>query len=158
MSTMKDYSDQEWKAISGAPTAAGLFITLADASGPVGIAKEAMAVSRAISEAATGGDAPDVVKSLAEGMKSGRPELPDLPMGDRDKTKEALLGTIKAAVSAIETKSPAEAKPFKMWLASIAAKVSQASKEGGFLGIGGTPVSRDEENALRQLSEVLGMA
>jgi hypothetical protein len=52
--SMKDYSDQEWKAISGAPTAAGLFITLADASGPVGIAKEAMAVSRAISEAATG--------------------------------------------------------------------------------------------------------
>lgn len=159
MSTMKDYSDQEWKAISGAPTAAGLFITLADASGPIGIAKEAMAVSRAISEAATGSDTPDVVKSLAEGMTSGaRPELPDLPMGDRNKTKEALIGTIKAAVSAIETKSPAEAKPFKMWLTSIAAKVSQASKEGGFLGIGGTQVSGDEENALRQLSEVLGLA
>lgn len=40
---------------------------------------------------------------------------------------------------------------------SVAAKVSQASKEGGFLGIGGTRVSPDEDVALKQLFEVLGV-
>ncbi len=72
MSTKNDYSAEEWKAITGAPVAAGLYITLADASGPVGIAKEAMAVGKAITESA-GADAPEVVKALAE--PSGRWEV-----------------------------------------------------------------------------------
>ena len=65
MSTRNDYSSEEWKAISGAPVAAGLFIVLADASGPVGISKEAHAVRNAITDAARG-DAPEIIKALAE--------------------------------------------------------------------------------------------
>jgi hypothetical protein len=36
--------------------------------------------------------------------------------------------------------------------------VSQAAKEGGFLGIGGTPVSTEEREALAQLAQALGIA
>src|SRR5262245_4085368 len=77
MSTRTDYSPEEWKAISGAPVAAGMFIVLSDASGPVGLVKEALAVGKAISESAQG-TAPDVVKSIAESVKAakGRPEMP----------------------------------------------------------------------------------
>jgi len=158
MSKKTDYSEAEWKAISAAPVAAGLFITLSDASGPVGIAKEAMAVGKAISDSATG-DAPEVVKALAQSVKEGggRPEMPDVPTGDRAKTQEALMGIIKAAVAALLAKSPTEAEGYKTWLSSVAAKVSQASKEGGFLGIGGTQVSADEQAALDQLAAVLGV-
>ena len=158
MSTKTDYSTDEWKAISGAPVAAGLFVTLSDASGPVGIAKEALAVGKAITDSATG-DAPEVVKSLAESVKSGgeRPELPDVPTGDPAKTKDALIGAIRAGIGAVERKSPDEADAYKTWLASVAARVSQASKEGGFLGIGGTRVSSDEQEALNQLADVLGV-
>ena len=156
MSSKNDYSAEEWKAITGAPVAAGLLITMSDASGPVGIAREAMAVGKAITESAVG-DAPEIVKALAENVRSGgRPELPDVPKGDRAQTKEVLLGAIRTAVGAVETKSPDEAEAYKTWLASIAAKVSQASKEGGFLGFGGTTVSAEEQEALKQLSEVLG--
>jgi hypothetical protein len=93
MSTMKDYNTEEWKAISAAPVAAGLLITLSDASGPVGIAKEAMAVGKAITSAASG-DTPEIVRALAESVKTGggRPEMPDVPTGDRAKAKDALLG------------------------------------------------------------------
>jgi len=159
MSTMKDYNAEEWKAISAAPVAAGLLITLSDASGPFGIAKEAMAVGQAITSSAQN-DSPEIVRALAESVKTGggRPELPDVPTGDRTKAKDALLGTIKAAVRAIETKSAAEVAAYKTWLVSVAAKVSEASKEGGFLGIGGTLVSTDEQNALRQLSDALGVS
>jgi hypothetical protein len=159
MSTMKDYNAEEWKAISAAPVAAGLLITLSDASGPVGIAKEAMAVGKAITSAASG-DTPEIVRALAESVKTGggRPEMPDVPTGDRAKAKDALLGTIKSAVSAIETKSASEVAAYKTWLVSVATKVSEASKEGGFLGIGGTLVSGDEQNALRQLSDMLGVS
>jgi hypothetical protein len=157
MSTKTDYSPEEWKAIASAPVAAGLFISLADASGPVGLAKEAMAVSKAIAESASG-DAPEVVKSIAETVKSGnRPELPDVPAGDRAQAKDALIRAIKNAVGAVQSKSPAEADAYKKWLASAAAKVSQAAKEGGFLGIGGTAVSASEQQALTQLADVLGL-
>jgi hypothetical protein len=70
MSNKANYSAEEWKAISAAPVAAGLLITLSDASGPVGIAKEAMAVGKAITDSARG-DAPEIVKALAETVKSG---------------------------------------------------------------------------------------
>ncbi len=57
------------------------------------IAKEAMAFGKAITDSASG-DVPEVVKPLAESVKSGggRPELPDVPHGDRARTKEALIG------------------------------------------------------------------
>ena len=158
MSTRTDYSAEEWKAISAAPVAAGLLVTLADPSGPVGIAKEAMAVGKAITQSELG-DAPEIVKALAEAVKSGggRPELPDVPTGDRAETKNALIAAIKTAVRTVESKSPGEVEAYKKWLASVAAKVSQASKEGGFLGVGGTLVSADEEGALKQLADVLGV-
>jgi hypothetical protein len=155
MSVKTDYSVDEWKAISSAPVAAGLLITLADVGGPAGLAKEAVAVGRAISESAAG-NAPEVVRAIAESAKSGgRPELPDIPKGDRAQTKGVLVGILKSAVSAVQAKSPSEAAGYKTWLKSVATKVSEASKEGGFLGIGGTVVSRDEEDALQELAAVL---
>jgi hypothetical protein len=59
-------------------------------------------------------------------------------------------------MGAVQTKSPAEVGSYKTWLASVAEKVSKASKEGGFLGVGGTLVSREEQEALTQLADVLG--
>src|SRR5262245_9344400 len=158
MSTMKDYNAEEWKAISAAPVAAGLLITLADASGPVGITKEAMAVGKAITATASG-DTPEVVRALAESVKTsgGRPELPNVPTGDRAKAKDALLGTITSAVRAVENKSGGEVSAYKSWLVSVGTKGSEASKESGFLGSRGTLVSTDEQNALRQLSDILGV-
>jgi hypothetical protein len=156
MSTKNDYSSEEWKAIASAPVAAGMFITLADPSGPVGIAKEAMAVGRAITDAAQG-SAPEIVKAIATSMKdSGGPETPDIPMmSNRAKSKLALTNTLRSAVDAVERHSPGEVEPYKAWLASVAKKVAEASKEGGFFGIGGTLVSQKEEDALKELDAVL---
>jgi hypothetical protein len=159
MSTKSDYGAEEWKAITGAPVLSGLFITLADASGPVGIVKEAMAVGKAITDSAGAGNTPEIVKALAESVKNagGRPELPDVPKGDRATMKTDVLGRIMNAVTTIQAKSPAEADAFKGWLVSIAVNVALASKEGGFLGLGGTLVSKDEQDALKTLAESLGV-
>jgi hypothetical protein len=141
MSTKNDYSTAEWKAIASAPVAAGLFITLSDTSGPIGLVKEAMAVGKAITDAAQA-EAPEIVRAVAASVKdSGRPETPDIPMGSRAQSKEALTNTIRNAVDAVERHSPSEAQAYKTWLASVAKKVAEASKEGGFLNMGGTLVS-----------------
>jgi hypothetical protein len=157
MSTKNDYSEAEWKAISAAPVAAGLLMTFADLGGPVGIAKEALAVGRAIS-ATTLGDAPEIVKTLTENVKrgGGPPELPNVPTADRTQTTLALIGVVKTAVGAVQKKSPSEIESYKTWLASVAARVSHASKAGGLLG--GTQFNTDEQQVLAQLADVLAVS
>ncbi len=68
----------------------------------------------------------------------------------------ALISTLQNAITAVAAKSPAEAEAYKAWLVSVATKVAHASKEGGFLGIGGTEVSTEEQEALKQLASALG--
>ena len=64
--------------------------------GPVGY-DGALEVMAARAAAIARGDAPEVVKSLADSVKAGggRPELPSVPTGDPAKAKDALIGTLK---------------------------------------------------------------
>ena len=55
-------------------------------------------------------------------------------------------------------KSSAEADEYRWWLISLAKKTAEASKEGGFLGIGGVQVSEDENAAVNELSSGLGLS
>jgi hypothetical protein len=158
MSKKQDYSETEWKAIAAAPVAAGLLVSLSDASGVTGLAKEAIAVGRAISD--TSADLPEVVRAIGESTKStgGRPQLPEVPNGNRAETTDALTAVIKSAVETLQAKSPAETDGYKSWLVSVAVKVAHASKEGGFLGFGGTVLSTKEQEALDQLAGMLGVS
>ena len=158
MSTVKDYLPEEWTAIAGAPAAAGLLISLADPSGLIGSAKEGMAVARAITEGIDD-SSPEVLRSLADEVKAGhlRPELPSLPFTDRDKARAVLMERIKAAVAAVEAKSPSEVVGVKTWIVATATRVAQASREGGFLGFGGVAVSDDERAAIDALALTLGV-
>jgi hypothetical protein len=156
MSTKNDYSDAEWKAISTAPVAAGLLITASDASG---LAQEVVVVGHAISTS-TLGDAPEIVKVLTHHIKAGggTPDMPDLPGGGHAPTKAALISVVRAAVGALQRKSPAEAESYKAWLASVTAKVSCASMEGRRNGNGRPQLNPDEDDALRQLTDVLAVS
>ena len=46
----------------------------------------------------------------------------------------------------------------KNWLAQIAQKTAEATKEGGFLGFGGTLVSDEEKAAIAKVNSSLGLA
>ena len=156
MATAKDFSAEEWKSVEAAPLMAGLVVTMSDVSGPVGVAKEAIAVSKVISESASGATS-ELIRSLAASFNSGsRPEMPSLPK-DREQARTSLLDRCSQAVTLVAAKSPAEAQEFKLWLMSIARKAADAAKEGGFLGFGGTQVSEKEQTALTQLEHALGV-
>jgi hypothetical protein len=158
MSTKAHYSEAEWKAISSAPAAASLFITLGDPNRPTGFAKEALAVGQAIARTASG-DAPEFVRALAAHVrkKGGLPELPDVPSGDRAQTQSALLDGLRTAVRAVESQSPGEVEAYKTWLASVTAKVAQPSTACGRVGVGGILVCPAGQEALRQLAAILGV-
>jgi hypothetical protein len=54
--------------------------------------------------------------------------------------------------------TPEEATEMKLWLAQIAQKTAEATKEGGFLGFGGTLVSEEEKAAIAKVNSSLGLA
>jgi hypothetical protein len=157
MSKQTDYTPEEWKAIAAAPILAGLLVSVSDLSGPIGLAKEGLAVARAVTETA-GGTATELIKTLAEGIgaQGSRPELPELPR-DQAEARAALLDRCKQAAAAVTQKSPGEAEAYKQWLVTLARKTAEAAKEGGFLGIGGTRISEGENAALKDLAATLGV-
>jgi hypothetical protein len=65
---------------------------------------------------------------------------------------------LKQAVGTISKSSPAEAAGYAKFLVDVATAVAEASKEGGFLGLGGTRVSAEEKHAIDQIKSVAGLA
>jgi hypothetical protein len=157
MSQQSDYSPEEWKVISAAPVLAGLLVSVSDLSGPIGMAKEAIAVVRAVTESASTSSS-ELIKAVSGGIaaRGGKPDMPDLP-SDQASVRTALINSCKQAVAIVSQKSPAEADEFKRWLVSLAQKTAEASKEGGFLGIGGTLVSDSESGAVKELASAMGV-
>jgi len=156
MATEKDFTADEWKGIAAAPLMAGLVVTMADVSGPIGVAKEAIAVSKAIGESASASSG-ELIRTLAEAFKKGaRPEMPSVPK-DREQARTAFVTACKNAVATVAAKAPGEVQEFRTWLMTIAQRAAEAAKEGGFLGFGGTLVSDEEENALSRLGSELGV-
>jgi hypothetical protein len=156
MAQRADFTADEWKAINAAPVAAGLLVTLSDASGPAGVAKEAIAVSKAI--AGSGAAGTDLLRSIAESFKEagGRPNMPDLPR-EREKAIEALLAICSTGVKTVESRSTTDAEHYKKWLLQVARQTADASKEGGFLGFGGEQVSAAERSVVDRLAQSLGL-
>jgi len=158
MSQQTDYTPDEWKAIAAAPMVAGMLVTMSDLSGPVGFVKEAYAVAQAAAEA-TGNTSNELIRSVAEWLKAQgvKPALPEVPK-DQAGARGAFVETVRQAAAAVAQKSPAEAEEYKRWLLSFAKRAAEASKEGGFLGIGGTLVSEQETAAINELAAALGVS
>ncbi|HVF89211.1 MAG TPA: hypothetical protein VNH22_04030, partial [Blastocatellia bacterium] len=62
----------------------------------------------------------------------------------------------RRAASILRAKADAkEGDAYKAWLLDVGARVAAASKEGGFLGLGGARVSKSEEEALAEIAAAL---
>ena len=71
------------------------------------------------------------------------------------KDKDAMLRMITEGTAAFASRSPAEVKAYKDTIRAVAKATAEASKEGGFLGIGGKRVSEDEQTALDRIDTAL---
>ena len=72
--------------------------------------------------------------------------------------KEACIATLRQAATIVDAKAPGDAAAYKAWLQQISQHVAEASKESGFLGIGGVPVSDAEKATLTEISSALKLA
>ena len=158
MSKQTDYTSEEWKLISAAPVMAGLLVSVSDISSPIGMAKEAIAVVKGVNETAAG-TSNELIKSVSEGIlaRGGKPDMPDLP-NDRAGLRASLIDGCKRAADVVTQKSPSEAAEYRNWLVALAKRTAEATKEGGFLGFGGTQVSDAEASAVGEVARALGVS
>jgi hypothetical protein len=158
MTNQAEYSPEEWKAISEAPVSVALLIVTADISGPIGMTQEMIATAKTALEAGKQSSSA-LLHSIVASLEAKGGEKPQRPKvsGKPEEVAQAMLSTITADVAIVEQNAPAGVDAYKDWLMAIAVQVANASREGGFLGFGGTRVSGGEQAALERLATTLGV-
>ena len=160
MATKADFTVDEWNQIQRAPFMAGLAVVAASPSGPFGVVKELFAVGKMLGAVKSQGTSNDLIKALVADIEAGAKDL-SAPAELKGKTPEQVksyaIESLRQVAALIDKKTkPDEAQGFKQWLVSVAQKVAEAAKEGGFLGFGGTQVSEQEAATIKDLSAALG--
>jgi hypothetical protein len=147
------FSDDEWMKVRLAPVAALYLIGIASPSAPSGAAKELAAAVGAVTESVNAA-APTSLIGAAFGGGLTKAELDKLHQDDLP--RERVLGVIRDGLALVSQKSPADAQSYRDMVMNVAQSSAEAAKEGGFLGIGGTMVSREEDVALNDIRAALG--
>jgi hypothetical protein len=141
------YTPAGWNVIKSAPLAAVAMVAAASPSKGGGAEAEVSAASEAISQAAGQAD-PASLLNIAFG-------------GDEITADEVAAVTddpvklIKAGVEQVTQGDADDLAAYKAMILSAANATAQATKEGGFLGIGGKQVSTQEQAVLDQLTSLL---
>jgi len=169
------FTVEEWAQIVSAPASIGALVVTADPSGPIGLIGEFKAILSSMQSYvdAHAGDSSlmaalkqymsnqpteeeqEQLKQWAnqqqEQMKANRPKTPEALQQQVRQTVTGTIGLLRAK-GADET----EVGTFKAMMIGVAEAVANASKEGGFLGFGGTLVSDKEQSVLAQIQSELG--
>jgi glutathione S-transferase len=153
MAGKSDFSAEEWNMLRQGPFMASMLVIAASPSGPAGLKKEMAAANRVIAEAAYSARTP-LLQSLGQDLKQTS-SFPWLDEGHRS-FHDMAVAILKQVCGLLERKaSPEEADEMKQWLNTIARRTAEAAKEGGFLGVGGTLVSDQEQEALDTIKSAL---
>jgi hypothetical protein len=153
-SAVKDrFTSEEWERIRLGPVAAASVVMMASPSGVVGTYKEVGSVLEALRQGQQTA-APTALVQVAFDEELSKDEFFEVAKG---KSSAAVLDMVKGALATVSAKSPAEVASYRSLVLGTAQRVAEASKEGGFLGIGGQPVSREEQQALDELRNVLSI-
>ena len=161
MSEKGDYTPEEWSSILAAPYHASLLIVVSDFN--LNFFSELSTMMQSVL-ASVEGSKSEFIRAVAadftkkENQEAIKPELEKL-QGEKDPAslKDAMLEHVSRAVDIVAAKSEEDSRVFNQWLMYLAQKTADASKEGGFLGIGAVRVSEQEQAALDELAEKLGV-
>lgn len=151
MTTKADFNAEEWSTVVEGPLYAGMWVISADRGGTL---RESLALGRVYQDArARQGES-----GLLDELVKSPPSI------DRDRVREAggniaavASERLRSAMAILEGKAtPEEVDAYKRFVMTVAQAVASAHKEGGFLGVGGKPVSDAENQALDEISTTLG--
>ena len=162
MATKTTFTPEEWDLLMQGVMSSSVAVTAADPSGLWGLLKEGFASGTELAKAKMDPGFNGLIKAVVndfgspEGRSAARDDLKSKLTGSKPaEIKDKCIETLRQAAAVIDAKAPGDAAAFKGWLRQISQHVAEASKEGGFLGIGGVPVSEAEKATLAEISSAL---
>lgn len=169
MATQVDFNEQDWFLISSTPSLVGTAVAMAGNSGMIGTLQEMMASVKGMMEANQAYPHNALIQAIVaqpqdrEEAKARAERYQQMAMEKMNeaniRSPQALaaqaLGDFSNAMGLIASRgNHQEVTEYREWVLSVAKKVSEAAKEGGFLGFGGQQVSSEEVALLGQLEGV----
>ena len=139
MATKTDFTEQEWKALQGAVTGAGLWVASVD-RGFLDTFKEASALAHHLRDAHAKSDSA-LVRDIAGGT-----ERPFGMTASPAEMEQASTDALREALAALEAKSAPDVPAYKRLVLDVAESVANAAKG----------VSASENEALGRLKVALG--
>ena len=175
MITKDSFTVEEWAQIVSAPASIGALVVTADPSGPIGLINEFRAIMSSLQSYVDAHAADSSLMGALKHYMSNQPseqeqeqlkqwadQQQEQMKANRPKTPEELQQRVREAVTGtiglLRAKGADENEigTFKAMMVGVAEATANASKEGGFLGFGGTLVSEKEQSVLAQIQVELG--
>jgi hypothetical protein len=144
-----DFNAEEWATVVEGPLLAGMRVVGATRGGTI---RESLAIGRVYQEARQAHGESELLDELvasppsidAQRLQGGG----DIAAVSGERLREA-LGLVA------EKATPEEVEAYKQFVVTVAQAAAEAHKEGGFAGIGGKPVSDEEQAALDDIRALL---
>lgn len=149
MTKKAEFNADEWSTLVEAPLLAGMRVMAAERGGTL---RESMAMGQTYAHARQQHGDSELLDELVASPPAMDPER----LRAAGDIGAASTQRLHEAVGIVEQKATAEElDAYKRFVLSLAETVANAHKEGGVLGIGGKPVSDDEQAVLDDLSTTL---
>ena len=164
MADKASFTPDEWKVLLESVMAAGIAISAAEPSGLWGLLKESFAGGAKLAKSKTDPTANALIKAIVGDFNTtdgsaARDALKSKLAGNKpDQAKDKCIETLREAAAIVDAKAPNDSASYKVWLQQISQHVAEAAKEGGFLGIGGVPVTDAEKATLNEITNALKAA
>ena len=151
MTTKAEFNAEEWQKVTEGPALAGLIVVAAQRGGTI---RESVQMAKAYTEAHEQHGDSDLLGEIV----ATPPQLQKREFKSAEELRDEGLARIRESVALVEVKAtPDELEAYKNFNLAVAKRAAEATKSGGFLGIGGERVSESEKEALGQLAEALGL-
>jgi hypothetical protein len=144
-----DFNAEEWTTVVEGPVLAGLRVVAAHRGGNI---RESIAVAKVYAAARQAQGESEFLDALvssppavdAQRVKEGG----DIASVSSERLRDALRILREKA-------TPEELDQYKRFVMEVAEAAAKAHKEGGFIGIGGKPISPEEQTALDEIQAIL---
>ncbi len=151
MTTKAAFNAEEWSTIADGPLYAAMRVISADRGGTL---RESLSVGRTYQETREHHGESELLDELVKSPPSIDPQRIQEAGGN---LAAIVSQQLRDAVAILEMKATSEeVDAYKRFVMTVAQAVASAHKEGGFLGIGGKPISEPENEALDEISSALG--
>jgi hypothetical protein len=149
MTKKADFNAEEWSTLVEAPVLAGMRVVTAGRGGTI---RESMAMGKVYAAARQQHGESELLDDLI----SSPPSMDPKRIGSTGNLQGAADERLREAVGILATKATAEElEAYRSFVVTLAEAVANAHKEGGFIGVGGKPVSEDEQTALDEIAATL---